>query len=261
MKTITYSIRTAAPGDAEAVGRLAQEATEHTDESVQGRARAGRDLLGHIEARGGMIRTRQGHAICRVATDQQNKVIGLAHVCPPQSWIDDHPSPLRPALGRAVTELGLLAVDREHQGQGIGQSLLSVVEEDEQVRGTELLFAKVAWTNGRSLRWYRKQGFWIAEPDEAFLIHTPDGETSLVDLKDGHALVYKPMQPGVKIVRKRLPAGVSFLYLSNLPAASEHRRLLIDVGDSSRRRGTAPILNRAPAGREPVALARSWLGC
>ncbi|WP_322872196.1 GNAT family N-acetyltransferase [Streptomyces goshikiensis] len=236
MEMLTHSVRIAAPGDGAAVGRLAEAATAHTDESIQGRARPGRDLLGHIETRGGVIRTRHGHTICRVAVDGQNRVIGMIHVCPPQSWIDDHPPSLRPALGRTVTELGLLAVDLGHQGHGVGKSLLDVVEEDERARGTELLFAKVARANWTSLRWYRNQGFTIAVPDEAFLIHTPHGESNIVDLKDGHALAYKPVQPGIRILRKRLPADVSFLYLSNLPADSEYGRLLIGAGSSVRRR-------------------------
>ncbi|MFE2879640.1 GNAT family N-acetyltransferase [Streptomyces roseus] len=199
----------------------------HTPESVRARARQGRDLVGYIEARGGVIRTRDGHTICRVATDQQGAVIGMIHVCPPQSWVDDHPLGLRPALARAVTELGMLAVDPDHQGRGVGASLLAVVEEHEQQLGTQLLFAKVAWNNRASLRWYRNQGFTIAAPDEAFLIYTPHGETSIVDLKDGHALAYKSMQAEARILRKRLPGDVSFLYLSNLPADSQHRRCLI----------------------------------
>ncbi|MEU8892981.1 GNAT family N-acetyltransferase [Streptomyces sp. NPDC048442] len=226
MEILTHRVRIAAPGDGEAVGLLAAVALEHTDEATQGRARPGRDLLGHIETRGGIIRARHGHAICRVAADQQDKVIGMIHVAPPMSWIDEHPMALRPALGRTVVELGMLAVDPGHQGRGIGRSLLAVVEEDERARGTEVLFAKVAWTNWASLRWHRNQGFTVAAPDEALLLYTSEGETSLVDLKDGHALLYKPMQSGIRILRTRLPGDVAFLYLSSLPAHSGHRRLI-----------------------------------
>ncbi|MFL9653443.1 hypothetical protein ACJ7VE_06970 [Streptomyces sp. PB17] len=44
-----------------------------------------------------------------MAADQQDQVIGMIHVCPPLSWIDDHPMVMRPALGQTVTELGMLA--------------------------------------------------------------------------------------------------------------------------------------------------------
>lgn len=207
------------------MGLLAQDALEHTDEAVRATGRPERDLLGHIEARGGVVRTRHGHTVCRVAVDQQNKVIGMIHVCSPREWIEDHPIALRPALGRAVVELGLLAVDARHRGQGVGQSLLAVVEEDERTRGTDVLFAKVAWDNWASLRWYRNQGFTIASPGEALLIHTSAGESSLIDLNDGHALAFKPLAVDACILRKRL-FSKSFLYLSTLPADSPHGRWL-----------------------------------
>ncbi|PJM98487.1 hypothetical protein CG740_35095 [Streptomyces sp. CB01201] len=163
----------ATPGDGMAVGRLAAIALEHTPKAVQKRARPGRDLVGYIEKRGGIIRTRHGHTICRVATDHQHKVIGMIHVGAPLDWIEDHPMGLRPALGRAVTEIGMLAVDAGHQGQGVGASLLAAVEADERERGTDVLFAKVAWSNWDSLQWYRKQGFIIAAPGADFLLYTP----------------------------------------------------------------------------------------
>ncbi|MFD7676156.1 GNAT family N-acetyltransferase [Streptomyces anulatus] len=221
------AVRIAARGDGAAVGRLADQALEHTEESVQPKVRPGKNLIAHIETRGGVVRTRHGHTICRVAADQQDQVIGMIHVCPPLSWIDDHPMVMRPALGQTVTELGMLAVDPDHRGRGIGGSLLAAVEEDERARGVEVLFTKVAWNNWSSLRWYRRRGFTVAAPGETFLIYTACGETGLIDLNDGHALAYKPMQPGVSI-QKHSPAGTSFLYLSSLPADSKNRRLLIN---------------------------------
>ncbi|MBO8202670.1 GNAT family N-acetyltransferase [Streptomyces smyrnaeus] len=229
MNAITHSVRIAAPGDGVVVGLLAEDALEHTDETVRGTGRPEKNLLGHIDARGGAIRTRHGHAVCRVAVDQQNRVIGMAHVCPPLEWIEDHPMALRSALGRSVIELGMLAVDARHRGQGVGRSLLAAVEEDERTRGADVLFAKVAWDNWTSLRWYRDQGFTIASPGEAFLVHTPAGESNLVDRGDGHALVFKPLAAGVHILRKRRFSH-SFLHLSTLPVDSSHGRWLFATG-------------------------------
>jgi GNAT superfamily N-acetyltransferase len=83
-----------------------------------------------------------------VVGELDGKVVGLAHL------------QVTPAIerDRPIAKLGALVVDQVHRGQGIGRALVSALEQEARLRGSELLFLTTSERRDDAHAFYERLG-------------------------------------------------------------------------------------------------------
>jgi GNAT superfamily N-acetyltransferase len=83
-----------------------------------------------------------------VVAELAGDAVGVAHL------------QVTPALERErpAGKIGVLVVDREHRGQGVGRALVQAVEDEARLRGCELLFVTTAEHRDDAHAFYERVG-------------------------------------------------------------------------------------------------------